>query len=180
MRRYWYQNNFLWIDIILILLLTIGFYMLCNPEGIIYDRLKDIPRFGDLLKPLKTGIPTEFYEVLAATSGVLLGFVFAAVPVLVGLSSDRKLTILKETSLGVQIHRLYFKTTMALGLATLSALIGVFTSQDTLFWVVALNFGIFGFAGSRVIHCLTIMKKLVEIIEKPSAEEIYAKMDEPW
>ena len=115
----WWQAHFLYLEFAASISLTTIFFIwvrYLGGEGIVNRILQDNR--------------SELYNALSAVFGSLLGFIIAAVAIVLGYSNDVRLAILQKSKHYPLLWEVLKSTIRALGFATIASLLGLILDRD--------------------------------------------------
>lgn len=114
---------------------------------------------------------TTLYATLASIFGALLGFVIAAIAIVLTLAPDPRLELVTSSPHYATLWRIFFSATRALGIATAACVFGLVADrkvQPQLYVIGAVLFsGLWSCA--RVWRCIWVMERLVAIVVKKAS-----------
>jgi hypothetical protein len=115
---------------------------------------------------------SAIYGTLASIFGALLGFVIATVAIILGFSTDDRLSIVRNGAYYSMMWQVFFGAIRWLGLATISALVGLILDREAdprrLITYVTLLTALF--AIFRLIRCVWVLENIIFVITQPSKE----------
>lgn len=149
-----YEINFLHIEGMLVLLVTCAIIIYCE----IYDGKYVIENIvGDRC--------SNIYSTLAGILGALLGFAITAESIVIGLSGNDKLLILRKSPHYKTLWKVFTKTIRWLGIATLMALVGILVDKNGLFSIVFYVFTYFFLlAGVRLFRTIWVLENIIHLL----------------
>ncbi len=120
--RFWKQN-FHWLEPLVAFLLgfAASIWLECTGRGCHVDSLL----FGNR---------AAIYGTLASVFGAMLGFVLAAVSIILGFSALPQLAIVRESKHYPTLYKAFLLTTWILGAASLAALVALIFDRDDSPW----------------------------------------------
>lgn len=146
MKWYWNHKRFYWVDLFISGLLT--FAILCAAS----------------FYHVQTEPNDTSYSAIAGLAGSLLGFLIAALTVLVGLIREDGMTMLRESGHSEIIMNIFYSTLVFLGITTFVALIPLLLPAlgkapsfiaAVIFLIIASSF--------RLQKCVWILMKIMKI-----------------
>lgn len=153
-----YERHFLHFEFGIAVLLVIGFVFWTH-------RLNGWSSVDGLL----AGNRAAVYGALASIFGSLLGFVLAAVAIVLGYADSERLTIIRRSQNWSTLWRVFTASMRSLGLATVAALVALVVDRDTAPVRIALLVCFFASALAilRVMRTLWVLEAIIKITTKP-------------
>ena len=156
--KLWVQKHFLGVEVSVIVLVTAASVVVAYR----------CPRLFSYL-------PTErsaLYSTLASIFGALLGFVIAAIAIVLTLAPDPRLDLVTRSPHYATLWRIFFSATRALGLATVACVAGLVFDRSSIppLWLVAVVIFSTLWSSLRVWRCIWALEKLVKIIVKRASK----------
>jgi len=157
--RAWLQRNFLtaelWAAIVIAFAFTTALHL---------DR-----SLMDSLPPDRSAL----YSTLASIFGSLLGFVIAAIAIVLTLAPDSRLEIVTTSPHYKVLWRIFFSATRALGIATAACVVGVMTDRGSRPNLVFFGIVLFSslWSSLRVWRCIWVLERIVGVVIKRAAKE---------
>lgn len=149
-----YEKNFLHIEGILVVLVTAAIIFWCEK----YNGKYVIQNFiGDRC--------SNIYSTLAGILGALLGFAITAESIVIGLSGNDKLLILRKSKHYETLWKVFTKTIRWLGIATIMALVGILIDNNGLFNIVFYIFTFFFLlSGVRLFRTIWVLENIIHLL----------------
>ncbi len=116
----WWRTHFLNVELSLALLCGASFFVGASLYG-----------GGAILEDTLKGNRGAVYGALASIFGSLLGFAITAVSIMVGFSTDERLTVVRESKHYPTLWKVFTATIRTLGFATVVALFGLILDRDS-------------------------------------------------
>src|SRR5947207_3431345 len=114
-----YHRHFLWIELVLAAVATFAFW---GGTRLVSSQ--------DLVTNLLTGNRHALYGGIVTLTGSLLGFVIAAVPIILGFAQMPRLKVVRDSTQYPEVFRLFFQAIYWLSLAAIGALVSLLTDTD--------------------------------------------------
>jgi len=115
----WWKRHFLWAELCLALVITLAFFLWC-------DRFGGWILVMNVLKDHRSAI----YQTAASIFGSLLGFVIAALSLVIGFSGSPSLKLVRESSHYPTLWKTFAAANRALGLATVMSFLALIFDRD--------------------------------------------------
>lgn len=157
-----YGRHFLWLEFLLALGLTGLFvYWTMYHSG------------WGIVERFLLGNRGAVYGSLASILGSLLGFVIAAVAIVLGYSESPRLEVLRISDSWTLLWRVFTASMRALSFATLAALAALIFDHDGQRIDIVVYLFVFGVTLSvaRLLRVIWIMEAIIQIVTKPRKAE---------
>jgi len=151
----WWRRHFLWAELCLALIVTLAFFLWCDHFG------GWIPVI-DVLKDNRSAI----YQTATSIFGSLLGFVIAALSLLISLSGSPSLKLVQESSHYPTLWKTFATANRALSLATVASFLALIFDRDSspsrlIFFAVFYSAML---AALRMARCVWILEQVVRVV----------------
>jgi hypothetical protein len=154
-----WKRHFLLVEGLLALLIAIGFGIWCY-------------RFDGkaIVCPLLHGNRAMLYGTMASIFGSLLGFVITTTSIVLGFSTSDNLAIVRQSAHYPMLWKAFSKTTMALAITTLVALLCLLVDRDDapVFWLVVLLVLFTVLSLLRISRTIWILEQIIMLVSKSS------------
>ncbi|ADD02674.1 hypothetical protein TthWC1_1682 [Thermoanaerobacter thermohydrosulfuricus WC1] len=126
-------------------------------------------KYENAIINLFDGIRQQLYGTMTGFFGTLLGFIITGLSILITMSDNKKINVLKRSKYYIQVYKSFIYTSLYLALATVISLIGLVIDKDIsphlfylyiLFWSSIISF-------ISIIRCIWILDRMIQLkIEK--------------
>ena len=151
----WWRTHFLNAEL--------GLAILC---GAIFVAWVSLCAGGAILEDTLKGNRGAVYGALASIFGSLLGFAITAVSIMVGFSTDDRLTVVRESKHYPTLWKVFTATIRTLGFATVAALFGLILDRDNHPMNAALYLTVFAslLAALRLARCAWVLENVITLV----------------
>ncbi len=127
---------------------------------------------GAVANRILAGNRATVYSTVASISGSLLGFIIAAVSIVIAYSTSNRLSLVSSSGRYPELVRVFFGAIKAFGLATVAALVALIVDRDATPAPVILCLCILAvaWAVSRFLRCISVFETVIRIVTAPSKE----------
>lgn len=155
----WYGRHFLWVELLTAILGT------C----LILSWIWYAEKFDEIDATL-SGNRGTLYGALVSLFGTLLGFSIATVSIILGLASESRLAIIRNSKHYKTLWKVFNSTNRWLGAATIAALFALVIDKDTApsHLILSLNLLLFVVSVVRISRCVWVLEKVIDIVSSPS------------
>lgn len=110
------------------------------------------------------------YSVLAPIFASLFGFVIAATSIILGLSGNARLAVVRESDSYRDLWRTLFSAIRWLGVGTIATLVALVLdrSDEPTFWIAHTVLILTGMVVVRLWRCVWILQKTINLVTKKS------------
>jgi multisubunit Na+/H+ antiporter MnhC subunit len=151
----WWRRHFMLAEAALALILTTAFALWVEIGS------------GDVeVTDLLNGNRQQVYTAIASITGALLGFVLTAISIVLGFSSFKQMTVVRQSPHYRTLYDVYLQATWFLAAATLVSLAGLIFDRDLTpaHWLMYLTVLFGSLATIRVARCVWILEQVVKLV----------------
>jgi hypothetical protein len=129
------------------------------------------PGGGRVVAETLEGNRGAVYGALTSLFGALLGFILAAMAIVLGYASDNRLRLVRESRHYPALWRIFIAATRALALATGAALLALVVDRDNAPSPLILDLlaGATALATLRLARCLWVFERIIGLLTEPPA-----------
>lgn len=112
------------------------------------------------------GLRATFYGTAASIFGSLLGFAITAESVVIGLANDKRLALLRRSKQYPTVWKTFRSTVLALGLATVAGIVGLFGDRENAprIWILYVSLFATLLAVVRLARCTWILRSVARTV----------------
>lgn len=148
-----YKERFLWTDMLIVIVLDVVIVILVNIFKI------------DITNYLNEDNMVPLFSSLIGTWGSLLGFVIAALSILLTIKDNEYIKALRSTKHYTAICFIYLDTSIWLGIATLFSIVALIFVKNVIPIVLIGSF-LYPVCIFKIGRCLQFLKRIIEMINK--------------
>lgn len=159
----WYKRNFLNIELVVGIVLGLGvLYWGTQMEG------------AACIDKVLQGNRAAVYGTLASIFGSLLGFAIAAVSIVLGFISSRKLETVRKSRYYPLLWRCFVSSIRWLGIATIASLVILVVDRDAnpAFWAFYAMTTIVSVSSLRVFRAIWILESVIKIMTASDGPDV--------
>lgn len=109
---------------------------------------------------------SDIYGALAAVFGSLLGFIITAVSIILGYTTNDRLTIVRESKHYALLWEVFTAAIRILSVATIAALVGLVVDRDSspVYIVLYINVFTTTLSSFRLARCVWVLENIIKLV----------------